>query len=54
MASHHEILHLPFCIGEKVRVMEFELSKGPENLFELWKVRVMGVGGMGVNLLGSK
>ena len=48
MASHHEILQLPFCIGEKVRVMEFELSKGPEKF-----VRVMESSSYGSSSYGS-
>ena len=48
MASHHEILHLAFCIGEKVRVMEFEISKGPEKF-----VRVMESSSYGSSSYGS-
>jgi len=52
--SRGKILYLLFCIGEKVRVMEVNFPRDRRNLFELWKVRVMGVRVMGVNLLGSK
>ena len=48
MASHHEILHLPFYIGEKVRLMECELSKGPEKF-----VRVMESSSYGSSSYGG-